>query len=369
MYWPISDEPYGVDASSGILTSRGWVRLRDVEPGAALVHPEGLSSTLLAVHGLGERDIIQVTLADKTSFRIDVNQPVHVMMGPGKLARPYILDGYYLQDALARDRLLRLPRHAPYEFGGGEDLPMDPWLLGALLGDGYLRNHGVEWCNQQQDMYDLVRASLPLGASLTPLRYGQAGTGSASIVGRDGRNNPVLLALRSLGLAGARAWEKHIPPPYLRASAADRLRLLGGLLETDGSIDGLGRIELGTSSERLANDIVELVHGLGGRAPLTRRTGVTFTSPRQKEPKSGRDCFRLTNIRLPEGICPFQRADRVARMQHDRQSRHWKIKRVEYVGSAPVVAVSVSAPDGIWIAEGAVPLHSSPLPSASAGAA
>lgn len=361
MHWPTSSAPFGADADGKALTRHGWRKLSEIPVGTEMAHPSGQPSRLLAATALGVRDMVTITLADRTSIRVDANQPIEVMMGPGKLARPYRFDGYYLQDALVRGRPLRLPRHDAYDYGTSKNLPLDSLLLGCLLGDGYLRQHMIQWCNQQEDMYALVREALPPDTGMTPLRVGMAGTGSASIISTRGRQNRVLDALRDLGLAGCRAWEKFVPAIYLNSAREDRLALLTGLMETDGSIDAQGRMEFGTSSEQLALDVLELVRGLGGRATLARRDNIMWTSPRQTSPKAGRPCHRLTNIRVPVDITPFRRPHRVERMQPQRGTRHWRITDVAYAGIAQAIAVTVSAPDGLWIGDGCFPLISSPV--------
>jgi len=152
----------------------------------------------------------------------------------------------------------------------------------------------------------------------------------------------------------------------LNAGLPDRI----ALLETDGSIDSNGRMEFATSSEQLGRDVLELIHGLGGRAAYTRRENITFTSPRQKTPKAGRDCHRLANIRVPVDVCPFRRAHRAARMSPNRGTRYWRIIDVTYAGVAEAISVTVSAADGMWIGDGCFPLVSSPALAADrAGAA
>jgi hypothetical protein len=346
----------GVDAASSILTVDGWRRLDEVVAGTALAHPERQPSVLLDVGDNGLQSMVRVTLADRTSILIDVNQRLPVELGQVGRSRTRHLNGQDLQAAVLRGQLVRLPRYAPYQFGSSAVLPLDPWLLGALLGDGYIREHSVEWCNEQSDMHDMLRVALPSGAVLTPLRVGQAGTASARIVALDGRHNPVLMALRDFGLTGCRAWEKFVPSLYKRAPFADRLAILQGLLDTDGSIDRIGRIEFSSSSERLATDVLDLVQGVGGRATLARKSGITFTSPRQATPKAARDAFRLTNMRLPEDLAPFRRDGKASRLRTGRAARHWKIVDVSCAGLVPAAVVEVSASDGLWVAGGCFPL-------------
>lgn len=359
MHSPTNLERFGAHAAGAALTIDGWRQLTEIPIGSLLAHPDGRTSRLVTATPLGARDMVTITLADHTSIQLDANQPVEVLVGRGTEQSDH-LDGRALQDALDRGLRLHLPRHDSYLYGRHQDLPLDPFLLGCLIGDGYLRKHSVEWCNQQPDMHELVSQSLPAGTALTALRYGMAGTGSATIISTSGRKNTALDATRALGLSGCRAWEKFIPRLYLNAPREERLALLTGLMETDGSIDTLGRMEFGTSSEQLGLDVLELIQGLGGRATLGRRENIMFTSPRQKTPKAGRVCYRLTNIRLPEGVCPFRRPHRAERMKPHRETRQWRITEVGTAGIADALAVTVSADDGIWIGDGCFPLISSP---------
>lgn len=358
------ENAFGVEPGTAILTLEGWKPLRDVGVGTALAHPTGLPSTLAAVTELTARVTATITLADRTSIELDCAQPVQVLVGgTGRTAR---LDACELLEGRQREQRFVLPQHEPYTYGTPVDLPLDPWLTGALIGDGYLRQHSVQWCNEQAVMWEFVSRALPPGSILTPMKYGQAGTGSATIAGTSHGNNPVLDALRSLDLAGRRAWEKHIPPVFLTAPLPDRAAIFSGLMDTDGSIDQLGRMEFGTSSEQLGHDMLELIQGLAGRATLTRRDNITFTSPRQRTPKRGRPCFRLTNIRMPDSVIPFRRPDRAARLRPRRTSRHWKIVDVSYAGIKPALAVTVTAADGLWVAQGGFNLVGSPTAALAA---
>jgi intein/homing endonuclease len=78
--------------------------------------------------------------------------------------------------------------------------------------------------------------------------------------------------LRKLGVIG----DKHIPPRYLYASAEQRLALLQGLMDTDGTADQHGRVMFSTVSERMAEQVLWLASSLGQKPVLykpQRRTG------------------------------------------------------------------------------------------------
>ena len=63
--------------------------------------------------------------------------------------------------------------------------------------------------------------------------------------------------------------DKRIPATYLRASAAQRLALLQGLMDTDGGVDPrIARCEFTSTSNRLAQDFMELARSLGLKPTL-----------------------------------------------------------------------------------------------------
>lgn len=350
--------PMAVPLNTAILTSEGWLPVRQAAAGMPLAHPVSKPSRLLRVTDVGMQPMLTLMMADRTSITVSTEQRLDVVVGIGQVAKPQQIRAAEVQAALVRGDMVRMPRHDPYDFGMTQALPIAAWTLGALLGDGYLRRHGVEWCSENARMYELMAAALPHDVMLTPMRVGQAGTGSASIIARHGRRNSVLEALRALELAGSRAWEKRIPSVYMTAPLQDRLDLLTGCLDTDGSVDSFGRVEFSSSSQEFAENVLTLIQDLGGRARLSRKTGITFTSPRQRTPKAARDSFRVGNIRLPESVTPFRREDKASRMVRGRVARQWKVVSAESAPAARACEVTVTAIDGRWLGGLGTPLGS-----------
>lgn len=89
------------------------------------------------------------------------------------------------------------------------------------------------------------------------------------------RTDAVNLKLRSLGerLIGMGVKgvgnEKEIPRKYLTASVEQRMDLLRGLMDTDGTCDKLGRSSFTTTSKKLADGFHELIHSLGFKCRMT----------------------------------------------------------------------------------------------------
>ena len=137
---------------------------------------------------------------------------------------------------------------------------MDPYFLGVLIGDGCL-THGVEVSNSDPEIAMAMETrARRIGGVLK--RRAREGSVTLNIVTPRGEPNPYLTELTLLGLAGKTAGDKFIPHEYKVTSRVDRLRLLAGLLDTDGHLAD-GYFEYSTKSWELAQDISFVARSVG----------------------------------------------------------------------------------------------------------
>ncbi|HET9895566.1 MAG TPA: DNA translocase FtsK 4TM domain-containing protein [Streptosporangiaceae bacterium] len=195
------------------------------------------------------------------------------------------------------------------------DLPIEPYTLGAWLGDGHAE-------------------------SVTEKSAGS----------RRQQSCPGISArLRKLGLLG----NKHIPELYLRASIEQRRALLAGLLDTDGVCDGRGAVELAIASKRLAQDALELVLGLGYKA--------TFHSgPRKGSDGSTSAACRIA-FRPHEPVLKLSRKrERQGDIGANSGTKRRYITAVRPVESVPVRCIEVSSASRLYLASrSCIPTHNS----------
>jgi len=225
--------------------------------------------------------------------------------------------------------------------------PLDPYLLGALLGDGGLTGGSVRLSTADPELIDLLKPRVPMTTEWVAVTGTECDYVLRTMV--RGRN-AAITALRHLGVFGDGALTKHVPEAYLLAPVPDRWALLAGLLDTDGSIDQRGIVEFSTSSPRLADDVRFLVQGLGGTVTTTVRTTTHAPSHR-------------LFVRLPSaGESPFWLTRKRARWDALRSSRRVKrpvraIVSIEPVGEADMVCIAVDAPDRLYVAEECIVTH------------
>ena len=146
-------------------------------------------------------------------------------------------------------------------------LPIDPYIFGLWLGDGHSRTPslttidipvGEAWDRYVTDVLDLrVRwRSKPRVTEVQDGEYDAVWT--IHVAGKEYHKNTFLDTLRTLGVYK----NKHIPDIYLHNSKENRLKLLAGLIDTDGGLEG-ACYNISQENTALAEGIVELAQGLG----------------------------------------------------------------------------------------------------------
>jgi len=146
----------------------------------------------------------------------------------------------------------------PAKFGASPSLPVDPYILGLWLGDGTTGQAQLTINNEDHEVLAYLKEHFPLAA------FHQYKPGAQTVVLTTHektafkRPNDFLEGLRLLHVAD----DKHIPAHVLVASTEDRLALLAGLLDTDGSVNHCSW-EITTAYPALRDGILQLARSLG----------------------------------------------------------------------------------------------------------
>ncbi len=212
-------------------------------------------------------------------------------------------------------------------------LPIEPYILGVWLGDGKTTEGSITTADEMI-VAALERAGYKPRKQAGRYQYGTRG---------------LRTKLRVLGVLG----NKHIPRQYLCASKEQRLALLQGLMDTDGTACPSGATEFYTTRPRLARDVLELIRSLGIKASL--RLGTARLR--------GKDCGPLYRIKMTTDL-PMFRLRRKAERQKTAGLRATQRRRyivaAEPVGRKAVRCIKVAASDGMFLAGRAlVPTHNS----------
>jgi phosphate starvation-inducible protein PhoH and related proteins len=345
-----------------VLTPDGFRPIGSLAVGDLVIGSNGEPTPVIGVYPQGEKDIYRVTAQD----------------GPSTLASGDHLWAVATRDDRRRGKPLRvlttremignlranhyhryeLPLHsAPVRFPYRE-VPMDPYALGLLLGDGCLTGATTPgFATADPELAWELQLRLP-GVEVRP-RGGpdyqlNKVTSPGEVITLE---NPVTAVARRLGLNGTRSATKFVPDLYLYNSARVRLAVLQGLLDTDGGPvtqkDRTCRIQYTTTSSRLRDDVIFLVRSLGGvayhrtRRALGRAPGLA----RGRPVHHCHDAYTI-DIRLPEGIEPFRLTRKLATYHLAGGGRPMRfIESIEPAGTAEAVCIAVAAADSLYTTE------------------
>src|SRR3954453_22563812 len=330
-----------------VLTQSGFKPIGSLSVGDLVIGSDGLPTPVIGVYPQGLREVFRVSAQDGAST---VCCAEHLWFVTTPDDRRHGKDGRVLQTQEMIGRLRRHHRHRfelplaePVEMERQDHL-LDPYALGLLLGDG---------CITTSTTPSFTTADRELAEALED----DGGRGGVIV------SNPVTVALRELGLAGARSSAKFVPDVYLHNSPAVRLGVLQGLLDTDrGPVTQAGggcRIQYSTSSERLADDVVFLVRSLGGVA-YRRRRAAKGRAPGRAGGRAvhHRSDAHILDIRLPVGIEPFRLARKHALYHEHGDVRPMRfIESIEPAGEAETVCIQVAAEDSLYVTDDFLVTH------------
>lgn len=158
------------------------------------------------------------------------------------------------------------------DFETNNNLTIDPYMLGVLLGDGMLTHQvGVSNCDHEviDSVYEYAK-NLGLKIRRAEDSYYFYGKYIRDEHGKLVKNSNCLMKeLREIGLYGTKSDTKFIPHEYLTSSRESRLELLAGLIDTDGYLSN-GTYDYITKSKNLCDDILFLCRSLGFAAYATK---------------------------------------------------------------------------------------------------
>jgi hypothetical protein len=258
--------------------------------------------------------------------------------------RPYKFKTYYKQKN--GDSKWQIPIVKPIQFDNDDILPIEPYLLGLGLGDGSFKGKNIKFSVHKDDFDEMfVNNLIKENKSQDNKRIGYINVNTS---------------LFDLKLEHTRSHTKFIPEIYKYSSIENRLAILQGLMDTDGhcmkSKNGkFNGTEYCTVSERLADDVAEIVHSLGGIVRKKSKIGSY-----KKEDGTKVICKRAyrLNIKMPEQFNPF-RLKRKSNIYYlpEKYKVGRYIKDIQLEGEDDSVCIAVDAPDKLYVVEHGIVTH------------
>lgn len=405
--------PQPLDAK--ILTPFGWKTMGEIKIGDEVIGRDGLPAKVLKIFPKGKKQVYKLTTDDGSTTECCGD---HLWFTQTKEDKKRGKAGSIKTTAQISETLLNkgkynhfLPRNEAVCFEE-KDLPLSPYTLGVLLGDGCLSN-SISFASKDQEIIDRVETELNLigckigsmsgischisnqGDTTKPARKLKVsnikdgsffefdsirlasqelsvnlGTLKArcknqsvisnckfEFVELENRwSNPIKNIIESLGLLNKKAPEKFVPNMYKTASISQRLDLLRGLMDTDGCCKKNGEASFTTTSSKLAHDVIELVKSLGGRAVLRKRNRVGKKSTLGSRTIVNKlEAFEFT-VSLPNCFNPFF----LTRKRNNFACKYItdsRIVSIELVSKKEVQCIALDNPEHLYITDDYIVTH------------
>lgn len=339
--------------SEPVLTPDGWSTMGAMKVGAYVTTPDGGYGQVTGVYPQGVQPVWKLTFADGRTVRATGDHLWKVRIKEKWRLRTTD----QLREILSRDSRqstkLAVPLSEPVEIKGEDyrvNLPLHPYALGALLGDGCMGENAdgsgtVGLTCFDPEIVDRINAVCsPEGLGL--FSRGREGSYRFADLARHGRSTRAVI--KDLRLIGTRSHDKFIPRAYLEASIADRIELLKGLMDTDGTICPNGSMSFCTVSPALRDGVVELVRSLGGIASVAeKQPSYTYAG----EKRAGRLAYNVS-IRLKDRTMAFylpRKRERAAESYQYEDCLYLGVSSVEPDGEEECSCIAIDHPDRLYL--------------------
>lgn len=341
-----------------VLTTEGIKKWGDVQIGDYVYGNDGKPTEVIDIPFDGEDDIYKITLRDGRITYAGKDHLFQVKM---------FVQGKEVDRTLTVAELIK--GQSTYKHGYKYSIPrnqavyipeqqvfIDPYVLGLYLGDGCYNQCRADKINltMLRKDFDAIEPYIPYKVSKS---VGRDITHYIHLLGGEtgDRNyqNFALSLLQYYGLGNKHAGDKFIPRQYLFNSEDNRLKLLEGLLDTDGTCNTQGSIEYATKSKQLAEDFMWLCRSLGINCncylkTFRREDNIYY---RVKLHTLNRKLFNLK-----------RKQDRVrvtdSKYMHSF-SEKTAIVSIEYVGKQPCKCITVDNEDHLYLIDDFITTHNS----------
>ena len=335
---------------SKILTPSGWKTMDDMEIGSVVSTPNGLSSYVTNINNVGENDIYRIGFGDGASVDCSPNHlwTVDKVWGKGeRLTLPLseiVKNFKYVSPGGQVQYRYRVLKTEPVRFIGLGEYSLHPYIVGALLGDGSVNSGCVSFSSADDEIVQNIKSRIPSGCKVT---CGEKCGYRIVDIEHYTKNSRARQAVELSGIAGKLAHEKFIPDAYKFGSIKDRIELLQGLMDTDGSASG-GTCTYHTCSKQLSEDFRFLVQSLGGNCSVNIKP----------DHRGYRDMYCL-HLTLPKDIQFFKLSRKNAKVNSRDRNFGKTIKSIEKVGRGIVRCISIADPKGLYLTDNCIVTHNS----------
>ncbi len=340
-----------------VVTPNGYKPMGEIKVNDLVASPKGKFVKVLGVYPQGRKEIYRITFDDKKYVDASLDHLWSVKSKndrtkgnkPRILTTKDMLNNFKLENGKRNN--YSIEKTKPLEFEK-KNLIINPYSLGAFLGDGYCNEKSLVTINNTElDVIKNFSKGLIGEDTIKQRNY------KTFDIASNHKKSNFKKGLEHYGLQNSRSYEKFIPKDYLYSDIEDRLELLRGLIDTDGFVNGCF-IEYSTTSKDLANGVKWLVESLGGKCKISTRKG--------KYTKNGKIIETRLNYRVyfsfDNGIIPVSSEKHLKKFKVKTTNKDHFISNIEKLNqNEEMTCIYVDSEEHLFLTNHFIPTHNTQI--------
>lgn len=357
---------------SKVLTMEGWKLMGDIKVGEVVLTPSGGVANVVGVFPQGKKDIYRITFSDGSTTRCcgehlwECYVPISSNCRRGSVKK--VISTFEMIDWLEKKK--QNPRKiqnvgidtiAPIQYGE-KAFEIDPYLLGVFIGDGCLRTATPQIANPDLDIMTrvnglvrndhvvkkLAKSDIEYSIIQKYPTYNGKGTSQNFYTGEFIKN----------GLHGTKSYEKFIPEEYKQGSIGQRLALIQGLFDTDGTVDRATKgVNYCTTSLRLAKDVQDILWSLGAKCSIQEKP-CKYVNANGERITTGQTGYTLrVSYRTPKDLFHLPRKKELcADVYEEKQLRRY-VREITLDSNEEAQCIMLDDPKHLYITDDYIITH------------
>ena len=335
----------GLPLDTPILTEKGWSDMKSLKVNDKVFDKDGNLCNVKVVSNIHNKKCLKIIFDNNEEIVSDYEHRWLVSKINGKSIKNIVMTTQEIQDYYEEMNLkynnqipsylqLRIFNTKPLSIKD-KTLPIDPYVLGVLLGDGHKQDNKIT--QEREDIWNEIKErGYDIGEDVS-----QGGAGKATTRTIFG----IRKYLKELNLLE----NKHLPEKYLLSSETQRLDLLRGFMDADGYYNPKRkRFVLGTTKREQIDIAVPLLASLGIKPTVIECNKYC----NDKIIKGWDICFTTTKFN------PFLRRNQDIVVKTNKQNEYRRILLVENVEQVPTKCIEVDSKSHTFLAgKSLIPTH------------
>lgn len=265
----------GIALDTIVYTPTGYKLAKDIKMGDYVMGKDGKPTRVLATCNNKDVEMYRITFSDGAVVECGGGQlwEVGTRLGQRTVNTSWFIEKD--QNGNLRNERLRTPAGQskywidlcePVQFKH-RVVTVNPYVLGALIGDGYLPVQGTI-SFKKPDTFIVDKMNDRLGEDYCLRKVNNKSCDYhyrlTKTIPTNGVKNEVKQHIEDMGLIGKKSYNKFVPNSYLYNDVSTRLDMLNGLMDTDGYVNKIGSCQFYTTSKQLTEDVEFIIESLGG---------------------------------------------------------------------------------------------------------